>query len=237
MNNLITNQPKIYEGNRGNFYNECFPILKKLFDENDLKLADKIQIQSSHKFDRRSKSVQGTCFPTMYSSDNETMHITISPSLNGETVDNTIKALGVMAHELVHTIEGCLNHGKLFKDNAEKIGLRGKPTSIGAILEGDRASVEFNNFIVTNVINTLGCLPEKALLSLKSGKGSRTKKIICNKCRYRNSATGQKVIEWSQRGGFACNDCGQYHDDYAVYFDGASQPPTDLFEVQFNYCD
>ena len=236
MNNLITNQPKIYDGNRLNFYNDCFPILKKLFDENDLKLAEKIQLHSSHGYDDRGYAI-GLCHPSRYSSDNQTRHITISPSLNGETVDNTIKALGVMAHELVHTIEGCLNHGHLFKTNAEKIGLRGKPTCIGAIIEGDNASVEFNDFIVTNVINTLGCLPEQALLKLKSGKGSRTKKIICNKCGYRNSATGQKVIEWSQRGGFACNDCGQYHDDYAVYFDGASQPATDLFEVQFNYCD
>ena len=74
MTKLITNQPKVYEGNRGNFYNECFPIIKKLFDENDLQLADKIQIQSSHKFDLRSQSVQGTCFPTRFSSDNETRH-------------------------------------------------------------------------------------------------------------------------------------------------------------------
>ena len=40
MNNLITNQPKIYEGNRLNFYNDCFPILKKLFDENESVLLD-----------------------------------------------------------------------------------------------------------------------------------------------------------------------------------------------------
>lgn len=234
---LITNEPKVYEGNRGNFYNECFPIIKKLFDENDLQLADKIQIQSSHKFDLRSQSVRGTCFPTRFSSDNETRHITISPSLNGENVENTIVALGVLAHEMVHTIDDCNNHGKLFKDNAEKIGLRGRPTSIGAILEGDKASVEFNNYIVTNVINALGCLPEKALLSLKSGKGSRTKKVICGACGHRNSATGQKLIEWSRRGEMGCNNCGEWSDNFEVFFDGANEPSTPLNEIQYEYCE
>ena len=234
---LITNQPKTYEGNRGNFYNECFPIIKKLFDENDLKLADKIQIQSSHKFDLRSHSVQGTCFPTRFSSDNKTRHITISPSLNGENVENTIIALGVLAHEMTHTIDDCANHGKLFKENAEKIGLRGKPTQIGAILEGDKASVEFNNYIVTNVINALGCLPEKALLSLKSGKGSRTKKVICEACGHRNSATGQKLIEWSRRGEMGCNNCGEWSDNFEVFFDGATMPSTPLNEIHNTYSE
>jgi len=87
--------------------------------------------------------------------------------------DDTIKTLGVLAHELIHAIDDCKNgHGKIFRDMAHAIGLEGKMTmtteSPALILE------------LKKIAKKLGEYPHaEILLNARKKQSTRNIKIEC----------------------------------------------------------
>jgi hypothetical protein len=75
----------------------------------------------------QSNKAIGQCWPTELSAD-QTAEIFISP-----TLDKGLDVLGVLVHELVHAIVGCVHgHKAPFKKVAVAAGLEGKMTSTTA---------------------------------------------------------------------------------------------------------
>ena len=87
--------------------------------------------------------------------------------------DDTIKTLGVLAHELIHAIDDCKNgHGKIFRDMAHAIGLTGKMTMT---TESPALIVELKK-----IAQKLGEYPHaEILLNARKKQSTRNIKIEC----------------------------------------------------------
>ena len=87
--------------------------------------------------------------------------------------DDTIKTLGVLAHELIHAIDDCKNgHGKVFRDMAHAIGLEGKMTMT---TESPKLILELKK-----IAQKLGEYPHaEILLSARKKQSTRNIKIEC----------------------------------------------------------
>jgi hypothetical protein len=118
------------------------------------------------------KSTIGQCFPGGLASDG-VGQVFISPVL-----DEPVRILDVLLHELVHAInhvEGKNGHGKDFKKIAVAMGLTGKMTATVASPELTAT--------LTEVAETLGAFPHASLGALDKGTTkSRSGKTIKLEC-------------------------------------------------------
>ncbi len=121
----------------------------------------------------------GQCFDSSLSAD-ATTELLVSMSQ-----DNPVKVLAILAHEMIHAIEGCAaGHGAVFKRTALAIGLTGKMT---ATVAGDafKQSIE-------PILETLGDYPHAAVdIRKRKRQSTRMIKMTCADCGYiaRTSAT------------------------------------------------
>jgi len=120
---------------------------------------------------RRGRRELGSCWKKEASKDG-TFQIFISP-----VIDDTIRALDILAHELCHAATNCTGHSSEFGDLARAIGLEGKLTATYA---GPDMVRRLNETVVAK----LGKYPHAALSldPAKSGRakdGTRQIKVTC----------------------------------------------------------
>lgn len=149
---------------------------------------------------RRSKTI-GVCFPRESSTSNVN-EIFISPIL-----DDSIKVLDVLAHELIHAIDNCVNgHRGIFVEIARKIGLVGKPTATSA---GDELKEKLEA-----IVNVIGEYPHKEVKLSTKKQSTRNIKVKCSNggCdwTFRQSQKQINLIEENH-----CLSCGE--DDVLIY--------------------
>lgn len=118
----------------------------------------------------------------------------ISPLL-----DDPVKCVDVLAHELVHAVDDCEHaHRAAFVKICDKVGLtEGKPKSRGAGPELTE--------IIKAIIAELGDFPHSPLHALTEDKKQSTRmvKVICPECGY----TVRSTMMWLKRGVPTC-PCG-----------------------------
>lgn len=125
----------------------------------------------------------GECWPRGASNDGLN-HLFISPLL-----DDPVRVLGVLAHEMAHAIDDCKNkHKKPFKVLADAILLEGKVT---ATTEGEA----FKREIAAPILAKLGPYPHSGINASKLDKsakqGTRMLKCQCPECGYTVRTTRQ----------------------------------------------
>ena len=126
----------------------------------------------------------GQCFDPSASSD-ETSEMLISMSQ-----DEPLEVLAILAHEMVHAIEGNdAGHGPKFRKTALAIGLTGKMTNT-------RPGEAFKHD-VTPIIEKLGEYPHAALdLNKRKKQGTRMVKMQCNSCGYIARTTKTNITNY-----------------------------------------
>ena len=127
---------------------------------------------SSRASGKNAKGVIGQCFDPSASADG-TAEMIISMSQ-----DDPIEVLAILAHEMVHAIEGIqAGHGAPFKRTAIAIGLTGKMT---ATIAGDAFKQS-----VAPIITDLGDYPHAAVdLTKRKKQTTRMVKMSCSDCGY-----------------------------------------------------
>ena len=145
--------------------------LEALFTRHGYKVPEKIKVSCGWGAGSRgtSKKILGQCWaPEASTGGNH--EIFIAPS-----VDEPVKALGVLIHELIHAVVGVkAGHGRPFKAACDKLGLEGKATQAlpGAAL---------NRWIAGELLPKLGRYPHDALndAARPDKQGTRMIKVIC----------------------------------------------------------
>jgi len=124
----------------------------------------------------------GECWSDKTNEENK-FHILISPSLEDKK-----RVLGVLVHELVHSIVGLKNgHNHIFKKCATTLGLEGKMTAT-------TESKEFEK-IFSEVFKQLPDYPHKALINMNRKKQTtRLIKVVCEEHGY-IARVSRKTIE------------------------------------------
>jgi hypothetical protein len=188
---------------RENWLNEAKNLLQKgVFKTAKLTIPKDVKISCGFALGTRKTKASrfltlGVCHPRSHSSANVN-EIFMSPQN-----DDTIKTLGVLAHELIHAIDDCKSgHGKPFRDMAHAIGLEGKMTMT---TESPVLIVELKK-----IAKKLGKYPHaEILLSARKKQTSRNIKIECtddngNGCgfSYRTSRKNFELIT-----NFTCPSC------------------------------
>ena len=121
------------------------------------------------------------------SSKNATIGQCFSPNVSGDTTtemlvsmsqDDPTEVLAILAHEMVHAIEGLeAGHGKVFKRTALAIGLTGKMTNTrpGEAFKRD----------VAPILERLGPYPHAAVdITQRKKQGKRMVKMECKESGY-----------------------------------------------------
>ena len=104
------------------------------------------------------------------------------------TVDDSIRALDVLTHELIHAVDDCEHgHRKEFTRIMRAIGLEGKPTATHA---GQRLHGE-----LSKIAATLGEYPHKKVTPAGPKQKGRQLKAICNDC----GAVWRMSNQWLQQ--------------------------------------
>tara|TARA_E500000318_G_scaffold31690_2_gene31500 strand:- start:1882 stop:2460 length:579 start_codon:yes stop_codon:yes gene_type:complete len=114
----------------------------------------------------------GTCFPRALSKAGVN-EINISPSL-----DDSIRVLDVLTHELIHAIDDCKSgHKGLFRKIAVAVGLEGKMT---ATVAGEELTEQLEA-----ISKKLGKYPHAQVdLSNRKKQTVRNIKVACNSCEF-----------------------------------------------------
>jgi len=147
-----------------------------LFKPLNKSLPEKWRVACSWPSRRASaKNASGTigqCFDPAASADG-TAEMLVSMSQ-----DDPMEVLAILAHEMVHAIEGLeAGHGKVFKRTALAIGLTGKMTAT-------RPSDTFKQS-VSPIIEKLGDYPHAAVdLTTRKKQTTRMIKMECRDCGY-----------------------------------------------------
>ncbi len=181
---------------RENWLNEATNLLQSgVFKTAKLTIPKDVKISCGFALGtRKTKATRfltlGVCHPRSHSSANVN-EIFMSPQ-NADT----IKTLGVLAHELIHAIDNCKNgHGKVFRDMAHAIGLEGKMTMT---TESPALIVELEK-----IAQKLGKYPHaEILLNARKKQGTRSIKMECtddhgNGCGF-SFRTSQKNVDMIQ---------------------------------------
>jgi len=140
-----------------------------------------------------ARKIIGQFWPCEAVNDN-TAAVFISP-----TLEDPIRILDVLAHELVHSIVPSAGHGKAFKRIALAIGLTGKMT---ATVAGEELATRLNI-----MADELGPLPQSAINLGKSPtkkQGTRLIKVTCSDCGY-IARTTRKFLDLTGAPLCACN--------------------------------
>lgn len=141
-----------------------------------------VRVSTGFTGSRNGNKAIGVCWSPLASIDNKAQ-LFISP-----IIDNSLRALDILAHELCHAIVGNEHgHKGPFAKLARKIGLEGKLTATTA---GPELLKRLNE-----VVKLLGPYPHSALTPSKSGvkkQGTRMIKCECGECGY----TVRTVNKW-----------------------------------------
>ena len=175
-------------------------LSKSLFTKNGQTVPADVRVSSSlpskGAFTQRKRRI-GECYPRSCSSA-KVNEVFVSP-----TVDDSIKVLGILVHELCHAIDDCQSgHGKAFTDIARAVGLEGKPTECTAV-EGTPLYD-----LLAKYVKRYGDYPHKKI-DISSGHKKQTTrqiKIECE-CGFKVRAS-RKVIEEIDHEHFQCWSCG-----------------------------
>lgn len=182
MNPIPTHNPR---ANREAWLTGAVDLMRgRLFADHGFQVPKQVRISVGFPHGKRGGRI-GECWQPEASGD-AVGEIFIHPIL-----DDAVRILDVVAHELVHTINhkaGTSGHGKVFKDIAVAIGLEGKMT----------ATVASSGLVkvLTDYRNVLGPYPHKALTPGGGPKkqGTRLLKLLCVKCGY-VARTTQKWVD------------------------------------------
>jgi hypothetical protein len=132
----------------------------------------------------------GECWHLSSSEDGATANLLISP-----TLDDPIKVLGVLAHEMIHMDDdGVSNHGGHFRRVALAMGLEGKMTSTSV---GDQLKP-----ILEDVAKELGTYPHVRLnLGLQKTQTTRMIKVECQneECDFTDDNGKRLVIRLTRK--------------------------------------
>jgi hypothetical protein len=147
-------------------------LAKKVFKPAGIELPP-VNVSCSWPGGRGNKnSTIGQCWVRAASSAGVN-EVFISP-----TIDNSVRCLDILAHELIHAVDDCKNgHRAPFVRMARDIGLVGKPTSTKA---GDELTKTLEG-----IVKRIGEYPHKKMNVAKSGikkQGTRMLKLSCNDC-------------------------------------------------------
>lgn len=157
--------------NREEWLGVAVEMMEPLFTRHGYQMPDKIKVSCGWGAGSRgtSKKILGQCWaPEASAGGNH--EIFIAPS-----VDEPVKALGVLIHELVHAVVGVkLKHGRPFKAACDKLGLEGKATQA---LPG----AELNRWITSDLLPRLGSYPHDALTDAARPDKQTTRmiKLVC----------------------------------------------------------
>lgn len=156
--------------NREEWLGVAVQEMEPLFTRNGYRMPDKIKVSCGWGAGSRgtSKKILGQCWAPENSAGGN-HEIFIAPS-----VDEPVKALGVLIHELIHAVVGVkAGHGGPFKAACGKLGMEGKATQAlpGATL---------NRWIATELLPKLGNYPHDALNdSARKKQTTRMVKLVC----------------------------------------------------------
>ena len=178
---------------RENWLNEAKNLLQSgVFKTAELTIPNDVKISCGFALGTRKTKASkfltlGVCL-NRASSTAKVNEIFMSPQN-----DDTIKTLGVLAHELIHAIDDCKNgHGKVFRDMAHAIGLEGKMTMT---TESPKLILELKK-----IAQKLGEYPHaEILLSARKKQTTRNIKMECsddhgNGCGF-SFRTSQKNVD------------------------------------------
>lgn len=134
-----------------------------------------VRVSTGFTGSRSGYKAIGSCWANEAAEDNINQ-LFISPVIN-----DTMQVLGVLVHELVHSVVGVKEgHNKVFKRCALSVGLEGKMTAT-------TASHSLQNSVFKPIISLLGEYPHAKLtpgLSGKKKQGTRMLKALCGECGY-----------------------------------------------------
>lgn len=136
---------------------------------------------------RRGIHDLGSCWKKEASADG-TFQIFVSP-----IIDDTVRALDILIHELCHAVTNCEGHNDAFGLVARAVGLDGKLT---ATFAGDALRERLN----VEVIAKLGKYPHSALNPTKSGKKTQTTRLIKMTC-PESGYTARTTRQWLDKYG------------------------------------
>lgn len=140
----------------------------------------------------RKNSVIGQCWSTKVAADNVSQ-LFISPVL-----DDAVRVLDVLAHELIHAIDDCVSgHKGRFTKIAKAIGLTGKMT---ATVAGPDLGLQ-----LLNIADELGEYPHAALVNPGQGADSPKKQ-----------GTRQLKVECAEGSGYKVRMTRQWLDEYGA---------------------
>jgi hypothetical protein len=142
---------------REEWLNAAIVFLGPLFEEAGAPVPDKVRVSIGFGSTGRKSSRVGECWDNAASVDSH-FEIFIRPE-----IEDAIKALDILAHELVHAAVGLkAGHGKPFRDVALAIGLTGKMKST-----------------VEKMHSKLGAFPHAPLMGDNGRKKQTTRLINC----------------------------------------------------------
>lgn len=151
-------------------------------------LPEKIRVTCGFPSTASRSGAIGQCFASVASKDAH-YEILVSPVL-----DDARAVFAVLIHELVHTLPGCMNHGKTFQTAAHKVHLMSGLSSKGwgASIPGPTFDGAFGE-----IIKGLGAYPHARLdIGQRKKQGTRLLKAVCPCCGYTIRVT--KV--WADKG-------------------------------------
>ena len=160
--------------NRETYLNKCAEELSvRVFAPAGHEVPDDVKVTcgwpSSRGMSEKSRTV-GQCFARSMS-DAGINEIFISP-----TIADSVEAMGILVHELVHAVDDCKNgHKAPFKRIAQSVGLTGKMT---ATTIGDELKAKLEA-----IAKKLGEYPPAEISTTARKKQStRMIKLACNDC-------------------------------------------------------
>jgi hypothetical protein len=163
-----------------------------------------VQVSCSWPGGGDSQKRIGECWSTLASKAgiNE---IFISPK-----IEDSAKVMSILAHELVHAVDNCTNgHKKAFVMLANRMGLEGKPTTMGL-------RPEILSKVTERMLDKHGAFPHQMLDKSKSPVKKQTTRMLkcaCDNCGaiWRMSQSAIVMVE----GNMSCPAC-HTHEGVAV---------------------
>ena len=195
MQNLIMN--KLFNGTREEYLQKAKDELNtRVFKQAGYEIPD-VKISCSWALGNadKNKKTLGQCFPRSWSKA-DINEIMIMP-----TVDDSEKAIDILAHELVHAVDDNKSgHGAGFRKICLAVGLNGNSKMIYACA-GDELKQT-----IKEIVEDIGLYPHSELhIHKRKRQSTRMIKVSCTECNF-SYRTSRKNI--SMMANKICNGCG-----------------------------
>ena len=148
-----------------------------VFGKHGYKLPKKINLTVSEPKGKKSSAKGGKVIGQCLSTDLSTggfNEIYITPDNDGQTVENSVKVIGIVIHELIHAYDNCKNgHNHVFRKIALTVGLQGKMTAT--------THTEELKEVIDTIVKDIGEYPHKKLdYKPRKKQSTRLVKINCS---------------------------------------------------------